>query len=224
MDRAPFDAARRRAQWLWLLLAGIAFGFVEAAVVVYLRAIAYPGGFDFPLQPLDARLVATEIAREAATLLLLLGVALAARRRPLARFAAFTLLFGAWDLAYYGALKLLLDWPSGLLDWDVLFLVPAPWLAPVLAPALVSTALVACATPLLLAGPDRDWGLDRRDWIPLVLGGLLVLASFFTETARVLAGERPERFAWELFAAGMALGLAAWFRALGRGLRAGRGG
>ena len=28
---------------------GIAFGYIEAAVVVYLRAIFYPDGFTFPL-------------------------------------------------------------------------------------------------------------------------------------------------------------------------------
>ena len=34
-----------------LLLYAVAMGYLEAAVVVYLRAIYYPEGFSFPLQP-----------------------------------------------------------------------------------------------------------------------------------------------------------------------------
>ena len=30
---------------------GIAFGFIEAAVVVYLRGLFYPNGFSFPIAP-----------------------------------------------------------------------------------------------------------------------------------------------------------------------------
>ena len=37
-----------------LLLYAVAMGYLEAAVVVYLRAIYYPEGFSFPLKPMDA--------------------------------------------------------------------------------------------------------------------------------------------------------------------------
>ncbi len=53
-----------------LLLYAVAMGYVEAAVVVYLRAIYYPEGFSFPLKPMDAGIVAVEIGREAATLVI----------------------------------------------------------------------------------------------------------------------------------------------------------
>jgi hypothetical protein len=42
--------------------------------------------------------------------------------------------FGIWDLFYYVWLKVCLGWPSSLLTWDVLFLIPVPWVGPVLAP------------------------------------------------------------------------------------------
>src|SRR5947209_20497921 len=86
---------RRKA--IGLLLFGVAFGYVEASVVVYLRTMYEPirlrvnpnrgAGDLFPLTtreqlraaaPETARLVGIEEVREAATLLLLLGVDLAA--------------------------------------------------------------------------------------------------------------------------------------------------
>jgi hypothetical protein len=55
---------------------GIAFGYIEAAVVVYLRTIFHPDGFTFPLvnfgvSALWERLLLTEIGREAAIRLFL---------------------------------------------------------------------------------------------------------------------------------------------------------
>ena len=39
---------------LWLSLFSLAFGYIEAAVVVYLRELYYPGGFQFPLAPIPS--------------------------------------------------------------------------------------------------------------------------------------------------------------------------
>ena len=41
----------------------MAMGFIESAVVVYLRAIYYPEGFAFPLRSLDPGIVSTEVLR-----------------------------------------------------------------------------------------------------------------------------------------------------------------
>ena len=99
---------------LWLTLLGIAFGYIEAAVVVYLRELYYPGGFSLDLlAPRPARIIATEVVREAASLLLLLSVARLAVRGGLRRFAVFAFCFGVWDLVYYLTLKVILDWPRG---------------------------------------------------------------------------------------------------------------
>ncbi len=131
-----------------LYLFGIGFGFVEAAVVVDLRAILGPvvdrivGSFSedrFPMIPFDrvaqddpaaARLLRIEVAREAATMIMLAGVGMAAGRSFLGRFSGFIVGFGIWDLTYYLFLKLLTGWPASLWTWDVLFLIPVPWAAP----------------------------------------------------------------------------------------------
>ncbi|MBN2170141.1 MAG: hypothetical protein JW819_02330 [Candidatus Krumholzibacteriota bacterium] len=199
-----------RLQVLFLALAALAFGYIEGAVVVYLRAVAYPAGFAFPLAEMDPFLVATEIGREAATLLLLLGLAWLAAPDGKRRFAAFALAFAVWDLAYYATLKGLLGWPASWLDWDILFLIPAPWVAPVLAPILVSAALAGAALAWLLPGPRGAPRLRARDWIVEISAGALVLASFFAESGPVTAGEAPGAYPWWLFAAGWGLGVA-WF-------------
>jgi hypothetical protein len=51
---------------------------------------------------------------------------------------AFCVSFGVWDILYYAWLWVLLGWPPSLLTWDVLSLIPVPWIGPVLAPLIVS--------------------------------------------------------------------------------------
>ncbi len=196
-----------------VILFAAAFGYVEAAVVIYLRAIAYPGGFAFPLRPMAPELVLTEIGREAATILMLLGVALATERRGYRRWAVFALGFGVWDLVYYLVLKALLDWPESWLTWDVLFLIPAVWTGPVLAPVLVSVALVGAALWLLTVPETRPSPLRRADWMAECAAGALIVATFLWNAADAAAGGVPDRFPWPLFLAAYAGGLTVFVRA-----------
>ena len=69
-------AMRRRVTWLTIY--AVTMAYVESAVVVYLRAIYYPQGFDFPLALMPPGMMAIEIGREAATLIMLLAVAMLA--------------------------------------------------------------------------------------------------------------------------------------------------
>lgn len=194
----------------WLSLFGLAFGYIEAAVVVYLREPYYPGGFSFPLAAIPARLVWTEVVREAATLLLLLSVAFLTARSATRRFAVFACCFGVWDLAYYLALKLLIDWPSSLLDWDVLFLIPLPWIGPVLAPMLVSLCLIAAAMLILRLPEERPPHIRPRDWLVETAAGLVIIASFWWNLPALKEREAPRYYPWWLFGIGMAVG-AGWF-------------
>src|SRR5699024_5303295 len=95
----------------WLLLFSIAMGYLEAAVVVYLRDIYYAGGFVFPLVPIHPRDLETELGREAATLIMLVGVGILAGRTRLQKVSFFLIAFGVWDVFYYVFLKLILGWP-----------------------------------------------------------------------------------------------------------------
>ena len=180
----------------WCTVFGIAFGFIEGAVVVYLRQLVYPGGFHFPLEDIDPALLWTETAREAATLILLLAVACLAVTGGMRRFAVFAYCFGVWDLFYYVALKLCLDWPASVLDWDVLFLIPVPWTSPVLAPVLVSFALIGAAL-VLLREPAPV--VKPLDWCVSIAAGLAILATFFWNVPALAAHEVPSAYPWWLF-------------------------
>ncbi len=209
-----------------LYLFGIGFGFVEAAVVVDLRAILGPtvgriAGRSsdelFPMIPFDrlakddptaARLMGVEVLREAATLVMLAGVGLAAGRTFIGRFSAFIVGFGVWDLTYYLFLKLLIGWPASVWTWDVLFLIPVPWAAPVLAPALVAaTMILAGSIAIAEEAAGRPFRVSRWDWLAIVAGGLVLIAAFCWDWRNVAAGGMPNPFPWPLFFIGEAVGL-----------------
>jgi hypothetical protein len=201
---------RARRLLPWLVTYAVAMAYVESAVVVYLRAIYYPQGFTFPLAPLPPGMAAIEIGREAATLVMLLGVAMLAGMQRWERFLAFGVSFGVWDLFYYVWLWLLIGWPPSLLTWDVLFLIPVPWIGPVLAPVIVSVLLVVGGLLLWRKGAR---GEPVRFPIPLrilaLTGALLVLGSFVLDFRPVLRQMEPPPFRWGLFGFGVSLGVVA---------------
>jgi hypothetical protein len=161
------DSNRKfRKVLIGLVLFSAAFGYLEAAVVIYLRSIYAPlrghfypasAGDLFPLLTL-AQLrslgpehlirLQIEVGREFATLLMLAGAALVAACNVRAWVAAFVLCFGVWDISFYLFLKILIGWPASLFTWDILFLIPVPWSGPVLAPVL--TAVSMCCSGVLL--------------------------------------------------------------------------
>src|SRR5690349_14247608 len=105
----------------------IAMAALESAVVVYLRALYYPDGFSVAFRLIDESIVKVELLRELATIIMLLAIGQLAGKTFNERFAYFLLSFAVWDIFYYGWLKVLIDWPSTLLDWDILFLIPFTW-------------------------------------------------------------------------------------------------
>jgi hypothetical protein len=129
-----------------------AFGFLEATVVVYLRAAigllpGYRGTLSDVFRLSDQlqamgeippSLLKLEMFREAATLIMLVCTALLASVKARARLAAFLWAFAIWDLVYYAALWATVSWPHSIRDTDVLFLIPEPWIAPVWFPVVVS--------------------------------------------------------------------------------------
>ncbi len=205
----PTHANGIAGRYLWVWLLGIAVGWFEAAVVVYLRELYYPDGFTFPLVIITGRIAVVEVVREAASILLLAAAARLAGRHFLQRFAALMILFGVWDLVYYGVLKLVLGWPESLLTWDILFLIPLPWVGPVWAPCVVSVALVAVGSYLFWT-PQRARAYRPRDWAIASLGGAIVILSFLAEWRVVIEERVPETYPAWLFWIGFLLSLL-WF-------------
>ncbi|MHC4846601.1 MAG: hypothetical protein ACYTCU_10635 [Planctomycetota bacterium] len=200
-----------RSLLTWCTIWGVAFGVLEGAVVVYLREIFYPDGFSFPLREFPTDLLRTEVVREAATIVMLVAVARLAVQGGLRRFAVFAFLFGVWDIVYYLALLAFVGWPAGPMTWDVLFLIPAPWLSPVLAPVLVSVALIGAAVAIL-AEPDerRHEVLRPIDWVIETVAGLVIIWSFLWNQSVIAAGAVPTDYPWWLFLIGLGAGVG-WF-------------
>jgi hypothetical protein len=219
---------RLRRIVIGLFLFGISFGYVEAAVVIYLRALYEPlrqrltpgraPGDLFPLADRDrmiaaapetARLLNVEVIREAATIVMLAAAAMLVAGDRSLWLPAFSIAFGVWDVCFYLFLKLWIDWPASFLTWDLLFLLPVPWVAPVLAPVIVSFTIVGCG----LAALCRPIVIRRLQWAGLILGGALVILSFTWDFQNMLAGNLPRPFAWWLFLAGELISLGTFLRA-----------
>ena len=157
----------------------IAMGFLESAVVVYMREILYPGGFEFPLSPIPVNLAVTELLREVATMVMLVTIGIIAARRFSTGFAWFMYCFGIWDIFYYVFLKLLVGWPQSLMTWDVLFLIPTTWTGPVLSPVLVSMTLILLAMVILTeAEKGKETRIHSREWMGLIAGSVILIFGF----------------------------------------------
>jgi hypothetical protein len=157
----------------------IAMGFLETAVVVYMREILYPGGFNFPLSPVPVNLALTELLREVATMVMLVTVGMMAARKFSTGFAWFIYSFAIWDIFYYIFLKLILGWPESLLTWDVLFLIPTTWTGPVLSPILVSCTMIFLAMIILIyAERGKETRINRGEWAGLITGSLVLIFGF----------------------------------------------
>ena len=94
---------------LWVTLFGIGFGMVEAAVVIYMRALYFPDGFSFPINAIADPIVYTELWREFATILMLVAIGIVAGSNKVQRFAYFLISFAVWDIFYYVFLKVFID-------------------------------------------------------------------------------------------------------------------
>lgn len=178
-DRRANPALRRLGV---LILFGVTFGFVESAVVYYLRfllnfhtqvpvgkyRILLNLGFITFVSPersimIGRNLTAVEIIREACTIVMLASVALLAASSWRQRLAAFMVAFACWDITYYLYLKILDNWPSSLFTRDVFFLIPVTWIGPVLTPLVICTTMLVLGVRWYLAPPRVRRPLDASE-------------------------------------------------------------
>lgn len=151
---------------------GIAMAYVEAMVVVYLRMIMPLSQWKSTVRDIPS-LVAfmqkyhvywTEQTREAATIIMLLSVALLAGLTFRQRLAYFLWAFAIWDIFYYVSLYALIKWPQNLAVIDVLFLIPGPWIAPVYVPVMISAGMLILTLILLQSetGGKKPAGVKKQ--------------------------------------------------------------
>ena len=186
----------------------IAMGFLEAAVVVYLRALYYPGGFCFPLKIIPIDILLVEIGREMSTIVMLAFIGSIAGKTLLEKFCYFLYSFGIWNIFYYVWLKLILNWPPSPMTWDLLFLVPVPWVAPVLAPLIVAlTMTIVAAVIIYLQERGRYFKISKLDLALGALAALLIFVSFILDFPQMAAQQSPVKYHWELLIFGEFIGL-----------------
>jgi hypothetical protein len=188
----------------WVAVFSVAFAFVEASVVIYLRALYYPEGFAFPLKLIPAGYLRVEIAREAATIIMLATLGVIAGRRPWERFGFFLFAFGIWDIAFYGWLLGTVGWPGSLFDWDILFLIPLPWIGPVIAPLAISLLMTICGVMVVLrSAGERRFHPGALSWALGAVGTALIFYSFMADTNAGLRGASPLPYHYGLLVAGL---------------------
>jgi hypothetical protein len=212
-------AWERRSAYVAVWVLALAFGVIEGSVAVYLReiyvrdaAIAVSSripSLEVTLVSLPDPLVMLEMVREACTIALLAALGWLSGRRFADRAGAFLLAFGIWDLTYYALLRVVLGWPTTVGAWDVLFLIPTPWVAPVWAPATVAVVFVVAGSYLFWT-PDAERRYSVLDAAILIAATLLTLASFLVETQAAIVHRVPARYATWLFWPGVAAGTL-WF-------------
>jgi hypothetical protein len=206
--------------FLIVVVFGIAFGYIEAAVVVYLRQIFHPDGFTFPMNvfgidALSRRILLTEIGREVATVVLIFTGAWLFGRNRQQRVAYFMIIFAVWDIFYYVWLKVLLDWPASIMDWDILFLIPCTWASPVLYPVLISITLIVFAVAMLyLSSCGRPVKATLSDWLAFSTAGFIVVLSFCIAGLHSTAQDYASYFYRPLFAVGYLLSIAIFLKCL----------
>jgi hypothetical protein len=121
--------------------------------------------------------------------------------------------FGVWDICYYVFLRIIGGWPTSLLDWDILFLLPLPWWGPVLAPVCIALLMIVGGT----LASERDlrrgpFAPSRSGWRLQGLGVAIALYVFMADALSALPRGLeatqtvlPTTFNWPLFCVALTL-------------------
>ena len=160
----------------YLTIFSLAFAFVEAAVVFYIRSIfnlnsnyipnsryteilnlgviafLAPGDSAFPISTITR----VEAIRELATLVMLGSVALIAGKTFIQKLGAFLIAFSIWDIFYYVFLKFLTGWPPSVFTTDIFFINPVMWIGPVITALVSSGFFLIIGTIMFYRGNKKN--------------------------------------------------------------------
>ena len=206
----------KRESWnklTWITIFAIAMGFLETAVVIYVRKLFYTNGFNFPLIGFtEPSIFNVEFIREFATIVMLIAIGVLASKKLSERFAYFLYAFAVWDIFYYVFLKVILNWPQSFFTWDLLFLIPIPWLGPVLAPILCTILMITLAL-VIINFEDKEIKVkfNKKEITLAVLGVILVLYTWLYDYGKLIIASQstldyiPTYYNWPVFIIGFIL-------------------
>jgi hypothetical protein len=209
------DARTALRNCVWVVAFAISFAWVESAIVVYLREIYYAGKFNFPLvivwgegRRIIDPLLGIELAREIATIIMLVAVGYMAGKNQYQRIAFFMIAFGIWDIFYYIWLYVMVSWPESLMTWDLLFSLPLPWVGPVITPVLIAIVMVV-AGALIIYCDEKGYDLRLWRWYDTAIefgcGGVMIMAfcwdwkNILQVPGQIARTGLPNPFAWWLY-------------------------
>lgn len=184
-----------------IIIFAIAMGIMEAICVVYIRQIIFPPDGIITEFPTDNFNFMYEIVRESITIIMLTTVAIIAAYNWRTRLAMFFLAFGIWDIFYYIGLKIFLNWPASIMDWDTLFLIPIAWYSPVIVPVLISCYFIAGSIFIILhEGNGTQLKFTPKVVILQALAFFIWLVSFMNNTVHITEyGYEGASYSWILF-------------------------
>jgi hypothetical protein len=177
-------------------------------------------------------LIFTEIAREAATMIMLAGIAWMAGGHKHTRFAWFIYTFAIWDIFYYVFLKVILNWPVSWFTWDVLFLIPCVWAGPVLAPVILSSLMIFIWATILFFDRLGYLSIHKMDYVLLIMASVIHIVNFCWDNMNYMVNAPtdadlhllhlsyvPQHFNWWVFALGCGLIIWAIFNIWNRNIK-----
>ncbi|MGO9480426.1 MAG: hypothetical protein ACLP05_01415 [Candidatus Kryptoniota bacterium] len=198
-----------------VLIYAIAMGYLESAVVIYLRETAFGNSVQvFPLRFMTPQLGQIELIREAATIVMLLTTGYLAGKNTFQKWMFFVYSFAVWDIFYYIFLRIFTGWPHSFGDFDVLFLIPVIWISPVAAPILISLLLTLTSIILIsLSGKSENLRISITGSVLFLSGAAAAFYSFAEQSIRILVlqgakgleGIAPVSFDWISFSIGFLL-------------------
>lgn len=171
--------------------------YLESAIVVYLRGMYGIENLLSDINFTPDKYTIIEIGREAATIVMLVLIAMISGNSRQKKFGYFFLAFGIWDIFYYIWLYVFIQWPKSLMDWDVLFLIPLPWWGPVISPILISVILITTGYLLI---KEINYKITLIDLTIISISVITLLYTFVEDSIIIiLTGQgsitevRPDR-------------------------------
>ena len=191
-----------------VIIFAIAMGILEAICVVYIRQIIFPPDGNIANTPISNFNFTIEAIRESMTIIMLTTVSILSAYNVRTRIAMFFLAFGTWDILYYVGLRIFLQWPASIMNWDTLFLIPVAWYSPVLVPVLISIYFISGSIFIILHEGNGTKLKFSFTVVILQFLGFVVWFYSFIQNSTIISevGYANAEYSWSLFFLGLILG------------------
>ena len=96
-------------------------------------------------------------------------------------------------------LKVLLNWPDSLFTWDILFLVPVPWVGPVIAPCIISLSMIVLTFFVVYFQEKGKYvHITFMEWILFIFGSITAVLSFMWDYIIYVSSYGADKGVWTL--------------------------